>query len=315
MERRQISGTLKHLTDIIDLGKPLEWGRSWFAMLFGGLMAFYMYGVQPDPVVIFIGFLSVSALWYGLYAMNDITDRDADAKSNVRKMRPLPSGRLTLTEALLLMATSVIIAFSIAVLLNNLLFLLCLAVMFANQLLYTCPPVRLKARPVLDMISGALINPFFRYLSGLVLLVAIGVFFSHPLPVLPVIIVTGLQFGSYALSRLYFKKQYREVPLQNSIAVFSSRWIRGLSYAAIVAALAATGLLFINGLTWQNPYLGFLPLQYLVALAVVLVLGLLVKEAISDPEGVDMLKKVRILYLYIVLPGILLTFAILFFFP
>jgi 4-hydroxybenzoate polyprenyltransferase len=307
--------SFRHLGDIFELGKPLEWGRTWICMLFGVLMAYYVYGRGLDTAGIFLGALSVTALWSGLYALNDIADRYADAMSAVRKYRPIPSGRVSVPEAAGFTVLFLAAAFVFAAPLGNPVLYASLLVMLANQVLYTFEPVRLKSHVFLDLVSGTLINPFFRYLAGLSLLVPGNILFSSPFPVLPVIIVTGIQFSGYVLSRLYFRTHQQELSMGNTVARYPERWIRAVSTGMIAAALAAAGLLFINGVTGRNPWLGFLPPQYLLPLVLVLALIPLVKDSVKDPRGTDMLGQVRILYLYIVPPGILLTALLLFFWP
>ena len=71
---------------LIELGRPLEWSKTLLNMFLAAMMAFYVFGIRPLDLGIFvIGFISVAFLWSALYALNDYTDRFIDAQHRVKK--------------------------------------------------------------------------------------------------------------------------------------------------------------------------------------------------------------------------------------
>ena len=205
---------IEKIFGFIELGRPIEWSKSLLNMGLGALMAMYIYGAGVNLVTFIQGFFSVAFLWSGLYALNDRTDWKIDLVHDVKKKRPIPSGKVTpsqgLTFALILILVSYLIAFSM----NNVLLVGCLTIMLINQLLYTMKPFRFKSRKVLDVISGSMINPIFRFTSGLVLFVSATQLVNNFVPILPYIFVIGVQFGGYSLYRLFSKKHDKKLKMK-----------------------------------------------------------------------------------------------------
>lgn len=286
----------ERLCGFIELGRPIEWSKPLLNMTLAMLITFYVYQLGVNLPLLAIGFFSVAILWSGLYALNDYTDWKIDLIHDVKKFRPIPSGKVTPKQGLLYSLTLVLVSFSIALLIKNNLLVLSLFAMVVNQLLYTTKPFRLKSVKGLDFVSGSMINPFFRYLSGIVLFVPQGILLTNPFPILPVIFVVGIQFSGYSLYRLFSKKHDIATKMKSSVALISEKTVKLLSYFAIVLAVLSYFILFLNYFLLKEKLLGFLPPQYLLALLVSVVFVPKLVGGILTPEKADMKKNYSTLY-------------------
>ena len=297
-----------------ELGRPIEWSKSLLNMGLGALMAFYIYGAGVNLVTFIQGFFAVAFLWSGLYALNDRTDWKIDLLHDVKKNRPIPSGKVTPSQALTFSFLLILISYLIAFSLNNTLLVGCLTIMVVNQLLYTLKPFRFKSRKVLDVISGSMINPIFRFTSGLVLFIGATQLFNNFVPILPYIFVIGVQFGGYSLYRLFSKKHDKKLNMKSSVAMISEERIKRASYISLGAAVLAYVGLLINGLFFRIAWLGFLPAQYIWPAILTALFTPFLKGAILDPMNADMSKYYRRAYIFAMI-FIVANLIVIAFFP
>ncbi len=277
------------LLGFAELMRPMEWSKSLLNMTVGLLIAFYVYLSPIDFGVFLAGFISVAALWSGLYALNDYTDWKIDALHDVKKKRAIPSGRVSPKQGLVFALLLIFVSFLISFLLNNSLLAGCLLIMVVNQLLYTMKPFRFKSRKVLDMICGSMINPIFRYYSGVVLFVPAIVLYTQFPPVFPLIFVVGVQFAGYSLYRLFSKKHDMKVKMKSTVALVSEEKLKLISYSVVALSCLAYIGLFLNYLMgFRVSFLGYLPLQYLIPAIIALCAAPLLKDAMKNPSKADM---------------------------
>ncbi len=266
-----------------EMMRPMEWSKSILNMAIALLMAFYVYAVPTSLGIFVAGFFSVALLWSGLYTLNDFTDWRIDLLHATKKKRPLPSGRVSPAQALALSVILILLSFFIAFWLNNALLVGCLLVMLLNQWLYTSKPFRFKERKGLDMISGSMINPIFRYLSGLFLFVTLAEVFSSAFPILPIIIVLFFQSGGYALYRLSSKEHDKKVNM-NSTAVFLPHdLIKKASHWLIAFGFISVLFLFINDLTLKNPWVGYVPIYFIAGMIPIIFAIPTMREVLRTP--------------------------------
>ncbi len=271
-----------------ELMRPLEWSKSFGNMVIGSLVALSFGFTLNDSLLFLIGFVSVAFLWSGLYALNDWTDWKKDSMHKVKKNRAIPSKRVTPSEALFfslsLIFLSYLIGLGLFVFFNNVLFLLCLTIMLVNQLMYTMEPVRLKTKPVIDLISGSLINPFFRFYAGWVLFAP-----NLNAPMEVIIFILGIQFGGYTLYRLESKKHETKLGYNSSIVIFSKKTIKTIAYLGIIlASVCFIHACLTNILKFEFIYLG---------IASLLLLPFYI-NAIKNPEKMNMKKTYRLLFIH-----------------
>ena len=296
-DSRKNYSTLERILGLIELGRPIEWSKSLSNMILALLMVFYIYNLTIDFFVFIAGFLSVAALWSALYALNDYTDWKIDLLHDTKKKRPIPSGRVTPKQGLIFAFVLLVVSFGISTLLNNFLLMLCLLIMLTNQLLYTTKPWRLKSRKVFDIISGSMINPFFRYFSGIVLFVPAALLFTTFTPILPILFVVGIQFSGYTLYRMFSKGHDKKVKMKSTVALLPEKFVKSLAYIVmLIAGLSYIGLI-LNGTFFKIAWLGYLPVQFFGAIIIVLLLAPLLKDAIKKPQTANLSQSYRSLYL------------------
>ncbi len=273
---------LSFLNGLIHLMRPAEWTKSFGNMIIAVIIASYVIPVSLDFNLFLYGFIAVAALWSGLYTLNDYTDWEADLKHKVKKFRPIPSGKVlprhALIFAIFLILFSFLIAFSL-----NFYFLICLTAMLVNQIFYTLKPFNLKKKAPFDLISGSLINPFFRFYAGWTLFVP-----NFSAPLLAVLFVLGVQFGGYALYRLSSKQHEQKLGYKSSAAVFGERKIRILSYfSLIIGALSFTLLSFNELFRLNEQVIGFLPSRFALLAFVSLFFLPIYWNALRRPHQAD----------------------------
>jgi 4-hydroxybenzoate polyprenyltransferase len=252
------------------LMRPFEWSKTLMNMVFGLLIAFYVYSAFISIPVFILGFASVALLWAGLYALNDFTDWKMDLMHPDKKFRPIPSGKIKPNNALFFAFDLIVASFLIGIILGNIAFIGVLLVMMLNQLLYTTKPFKLKSRKMLDIISGSMVNPICRYFAGLLLFISVFEIFSEGIAILPVVLMIGVQVGSYLWYRFSSKELEKKLDISSSVAKISEKWAKRTSrYVIIIAILSYFGL-FINYLIFKDAALGFLPPQYMLAIAVII---------------------------------------------
>ena len=270
------------LVSLIELIRPLEWSKSLANMVIAALTAAMLYSIHVDLFLFLQGFVSVVLLWSGLYALNDYTDRKADALHSVKKERPIPSGRAKPGTALIFSFALVALSGMIAVQLNKLVFF-SWTIMLANQLFYTMKPFEFKKKPVLDLISGSLVNPVFRFYYGWLLFVPA---FNAPLAVL--LFILGIQFGGYGLYRMMSKSHEKKLGIEGSVVVFGEQKIKTIFYIAIIIGAISY---FVSALAvWKQSY---------ILLGIISILPLpLYYNALKKPGKADMKKMYKTVYLH-----------------
>ncbi len=244
--------TSETIRGLIGLSRPPEWSKSLGNMVIAFIVAS---GFSDLNWPLFLaGFIAVGPLlWGGLYTLNDYTDWQKDALHPVKKNRAIPSGRVPPKVALIFSIALITLSFAIGFfVIGKPLFVLCLAAMLANQFLYTLKPFELKKKPALDLVSGSLVNPFFRFYAGWFLVAGA---FNAPLAL--IVFVLGIQLGGYALYRLSSKKHEEELDYKSSAVVLGENKVKMISYAGIVLSGAAFFYSTISGtLPFEYFFLG-----------------------------------------------------------
>lgn len=281
------------LKGLVFLMRPAEWTKTFGNMLLASAMAFYLLAIKINPIILLEGFASVALLWSGLYALNDFIDRKVDAKHSVKKNRPIPSGKISETFALFFAIALLVIAYEIAFMLNNFLLIICLLAMTLNQLLYTLKPIYLKKRAVFDLISGSLINPFFRFYSGWVLFVP-----AFNAPVLALMFTLGLQFGGYALYRLSCSEHEKALGYNSSAVLFGTKLRNFSLIILLIAGLSFIAMIAIGFFSPFLKFLGWLPAKFFWLVIGSGILLPFYKSAMKNPQKIDMQKMYRILYIH-----------------
>ncbi|MDO8538570.1 MAG: UbiA family prenyltransferase [archaeon] len=289
------------VTGLISLTRPLEWSKTLGNMVIAYFLAAYFLQ-QPfnanliNPLQFLIAFIAVGPLlWGGLYTLNDWTDRNNDRLHPVKRLRAIPSGRVSANTALIFSILLILSAFFIAFfVLNSMIFLICLIAMLINQILYTIEPFHFKSRKVLDLISGSIVNPFFRFFAGWVLLIP---YFNAPL--LMLLFVIGFQFAGYLLYRLSTKALETKIAFKSSGVMFDENFLKKLAHGVgVLSAVSFIAMTLIPIFAPSLSFFGVLPFNFIILILLSLFLTPLYFNAVVDPQRMDMKKMHTILYIH-----------------
>ncbi len=279
------------LRGLLELMRPLEWSKSFGNMLIGALVALSFwnagFNVANFDIALFAtAFASVALLWSGLYALNDYMDSEQDSQHPIKRRRAIPSGRVKPKEALAFALLLLVLAFALSSYVwlswGNYLLIACVAAMLVNQFLYTAKPFEFKKHAVLDLVSGSLVNPLFRFYSGWVLFIP-----QFNAPLLLLLFVLGVQFGGFTLYRMSGKELEKKLGYRSSTVVFGERGVMLVSYAAI----GIGGISYIAACL-----LGILPLRFIWLAVLSLIAAPLYAKAITNPKKMDMKAMYRLVY-------------------
>ena len=290
---------LKRISAFLELMRPLEWSKTFGNIILGVIAAAFYF--QPNFSFeliskILLAFISAGiCLWSGLYVLNDYTDWKKDLGHEVKRKRPIPSGRVKPKEALIFSIALIILAFVFGSFLSAL-FLLCLLAMLINQLLYTTKPIKLKEKPIADLISGSLINPIFRFSCGWVLIAN-----NFNIPLLFLLFILGLQFGGFTLYRLSSKSLEKKLAYNSSVVLLSPKFLKTISYLAIFIGLLSYILLCFADIYKPLRFFGYLPFCYLYYGLLMLFPLPLYKNALLNPEKIDIRRMYFVLYIHYIL--------------
>ena len=242
----------------LGLMRPIEWSKSLGNMVLAVLTAAIIFPAIELNLVLFVqGFASVALLWSGLYTLNDYTDWKQDKLHPIKKIRAIPSGRISPKVALFfsffLIIISLILAFSL-----NTLIVIAWFVMLINQLLYTLKPFSFKKRPVLDLISGSLVNPIFRFYYGWLLFVP-----AFDAPIAVILFMLGFQFGGYGLYRLMSLDHDKKTGTKSSVGYFGAKTMRRVFCLSFLVGSLAYFIAAITVWKFGHLVLGFIMLLFL----------------------------------------------------
>lgn len=284
---------LPFLKGIVELMRPAEWSKSLLNMAIAVAFAGFMYNISFSYELFLLGAASVCLLWSGLYTLNDYTDRFEDAAHPLKKIRAIPSGRVPASFALFLSISLIAISFSLGFLIafstKNFLFIICLLAMLINQILYTMKPFNFKKRPIVDLISGSLVNPTFRFYAGWTL------FVPHlNAPPLALLFIMGLQFGGYGIYRLMSEEHDKNRKYRSSVALYGDR-LKPIFYASLAISVFAFFFACANSII-NIPGIGALPLRYLILVFLSALPAPYYLHVLKNPKNVDNVKSYRLIY-------------------
>ncbi len=290
----------KRLFALFSLTRPLEWSKQFANMAIGYFTALFLASAiaKFDLALFASAFIIIGPLfWGGLYVLNDWTDWKKDQKHAAKKELAIAAGKIKPSIALAFGIFLLLLSFAFAFMLNNALLLASMAIMLLNQWLYTMEPFYLKRRFFFDMLSGSLVNPIFRFLSGWALV-------TQSIALIPssiVVFVITIQYVFYSLFRLSSRKLEKELGFKSSVVIFSEKTI-------IATALLA---FFIAIISYAFACTTILGEKFLVPL---LLSGALLPQyakAMEHPEHIQFKKMKKIVYLHFF--GFAILFAAMFF--
>lgn len=148
---------------LIDLLRMKQWYKN--AVIFIPLFfSKLLFEINYYPLLL-LTFLSLSLISSAGYIFNDILDLEKDRQHPVKRKRPLPSGKISITTAIIIMLVLIFLSLIISIEINILLTILILA-LFVNTVIYT---LFFKHVTGLD-IAFLSLNFIIRILAGTVVL-------------------------------------------------------------------------------------------------------------------------------------------------
>lgn len=154
------------MTPYIQIARFDHWFKNVF-MLPGAVIAVT---AEPDLLSwqmlfsLLLAVLATGLVASSNYVLNEIVDAPYDKVHPVKKQRPIPSGQVNLSVAYGLWLALAVAGFLVAWIVGAMV-LVFAAVLWVMGLLYNVPPVRLKDRAFLDVLSESVNNPL-RLLLG-----------------------------------------------------------------------------------------------------------------------------------------------------
>ncbi len=154
LEENKVTGTRERLAAYIELTKP----RIAFMLVLTSAAGFYLGSVGQINVARFINaMIGIALLAFGVATLNQFIERDTDALMDRTMNRPLPSGRVTPTEALVFGIVQCVVAeLYLYFLVNPLTALLGVTVIIGYVFLYTPLKTKTSASTAVGAIPGAM---------------------------------------------------------------------------------------------------------------------------------------------------------------
>jgi len=218
---------MNHLKDIIISLRPYQWSKN--ILLFAGV--FFSLSLFEFPLLLkatygFISFIMASS---SVYLFNDLVDTEKDRLHPVKKFRPIPSGRVSRKEAILL--SVLLFAFSVfigAFLINSLFTYIIITYILIN-IGYTCC---LKNIVILDVFIVS-VGFLLRTAAGII---AVDVAFSPWIIIATFLLALLLVIGKRRGELVNLKEeavQHRQA-LENYSVIFIDNLLNIITAAAIV---------------------------------------------------------------------------------
>ncbi|WP_048811136.1 UbiA prenyltransferase family protein [Thermococcus gammatolerans] len=198
--------------------RPLE-GRAYIALIGFALLMNWRSAEVYELVTAFLA--GVLFVWYA-FSINNCFDVDTDSKNPVKvKKNPIASGELSFSEGLAISALLAVTGLGLALTTNGTAFAVYVAMLILATL-YSAPP-RLKARPVVDVLSHGL------FFGGLPFIY--GALIDGNLSEAEILMATGITLYSFALE------------LRNHLSDYESDLRAGLRTTPIVIGKGRSELL------------------------------------------------------------------------
>ncbi len=144
----------------------------WYKNIFvipGIFFSYYLVGINnfyifDNFLIILISFISIFAVCSSNYVINEITDVKFDKFHSIKKKRPIVSGKISKSSALLIYFFLILFSLYLSSYVNRQ-FSTLILLLFLMGIIYNIEPIRLKDYPFLDVICESF-NNLLRLLLG-----------------------------------------------------------------------------------------------------------------------------------------------------
>ncbi|MBN2620204.1 UbiA family prenyltransferase [candidate division WOR-3 bacterium] len=141
--------SVRRLFDYLFILRPLILIPVWNFLLIGGYLARGQGKCTND---IFIGLLLYTCIMGGVYILNQIMDRETDRAN--KKLFLISEGHVPITHAYVEMTVLWIIGILLSLRYGSI-FMIAIVISIILGVLYSLPPVKLKGKPIIDMLANA----------------------------------------------------------------------------------------------------------------------------------------------------------------
>ncbi len=227
--------------DYIFLLRPMILIPVWTFYLLGARHGANASGVAIEAAHLAAGLVSFTALLGAIYIMNQIADRAADLAGN--KLFLIPRGIITVRAAWIEAAALVVVSFALALATLSALFAVILAVSLVLGAAYSLEPVRLKRRPVVDVLANAAGNGVLNTLAGWV---AVGA---------PIAGWTSLIPYPFAVASVHLATTLADVETDSKMGFKTSGVMLGVSRGLFCSTALMGGAAVASYVTGNNPAL------------------------------------------------------------
>jgi len=147
--------------------RPDHWLKNIF-IVFGHLVAIVLLAIPVDAFTLGMALLSLIPACFiasANYIINEILDAPFDRMHPTKKLRPVPSGKVSIFWLWVLMAVLSVLGFAMSVILFNPGYTIALGLLLLSGFVYNVEPIRLKDRAFLDVIAESFNNPIRLWLG------------------------------------------------------------------------------------------------------------------------------------------------------
>lgn len=227
--------------DYIFLLRPMILIPVWTFYLLGAHHGANASGTAIETARLTAGLVSFTALLGAIYIMNQIADRGADLEGN--KLFLIPQGIITVRAAWIEAAALVVASCALALATLPRLFAVILAASLALGAAYSLEPVRLKRRPVLDVLANAAGNGVLNTLAGWI---AAGA---------PIAGWTSLLPYPFAVASVHLATTLADIEADSKMGFKTSGVMLGVSRGLFCSTALMGGAAVASYVTGNNPAL------------------------------------------------------------
>ncbi|MDO8638509.1 MAG: UbiA family prenyltransferase [Candidatus Daviesbacteria bacterium] len=222
-----------------------HWPKN-IVIFFGFLVAFYSNTFNLSIEVflkLLMAFILTGIISSANYVLNQIADKKFDSKHPNKKKRPLPSGKITIKQAVLIYILLTFLGVYFSLILFSFKFTLSLFVLWIAGIFYNIKPIRLKDVPYLDVVAESANNP---------IRIAIGWFIILPLSFPPVLIL----LLSWFMGAIFMTaKRFDELKFfgkKLSLYRTTFRWYSMSKLRFMLYLYTVSSILIATIIIWQN---------------------------------------------------------------
>ncbi len=165
-------GNFAKVQEYVRVMRPDHWLKNVF-IFFGHVVAIALAGLVVDTALmgkILLSLVPACLVASANYIINEILDAPYDRVHPTKKLRAVAAGTVSIPVLWGLMVVLTVVAFAMALAWFNAGYVLALGLLLASGFVYNVPPVRLKDRAFLDVISESFNNPIRLWLGWFALL-------------------------------------------------------------------------------------------------------------------------------------------------